>query len=171
MELSQSQTGRMEFNPDFFELVDIIDDTELLLSGSIEQKSISLSKILPSNTPVFADKKMVSTILRNLISNAVKFTHPGGKISISVEEKQDELIVSVSDNGIGISEVNREKLFKIDQSYSSPGTKNEIGTGLGLILCKDFVEKHGGKIWVESELGKGSEFKFTIPIKDLREND
>ncbi len=90
-----------------------------------------------------------------------------------MEEKQDELIVSVSDNGMGISEANREKLFKIDQSYSSPGTKNEKGTGLGLILCKDFVEKHGGTIWVESELGQGSIFYFTIPYTKVskKKND
>ena len=163
MEWSQSQTGRMEFNPEYFELVNLINDTELLLSGAIEQKSISLSKILPSSAPVFADKKMASTILRNLISNAIKFTHPEGKIIITVEDKQDEVIVSISDNGVGISEVNRNKLFKIDQSYSTAGTINEKGTGLGLILCKEFVEKHGGKIWVESEENKGSTFCFTLP--------
>ncbi|MDA3905666.1 MAG: HAMP domain-containing sensor histidine kinase [Bacteroidales bacterium] len=164
VEWSQSQTGRMEFNPEYFELVELIKDSELLLSGVMEQKSISLSKSVPSNAPVFADKKMISTVLRNLISNAIKFTHSGGKISIALEEKQDELLVSVSDTGVGISKEDSKKLFKIGQSYSTSGTNKEKGTGLGLILCKDFVEKHGGKIWVESEEGKGSNFKFTIPI-------
>lgn len=163
MEWSQSQTGRMEFNPEYFELVGLIKDTELLLSGAVKQKSISITINVPSNVPAYADKKMISTVLRNLISNAIKFTHPEGKISISVEEKQAELLISVSDTGVGISKVDNEKLFKIDQTYSTSGTKNEKGTGLGLILCKDFVEKHGGKIWAESEEGKGSTFYFTIP--------
>jgi two-component system sensor histidine kinase/response regulator len=163
MEWSRSQTGRMEFNPEYFELVVLIKDTDLLLSGAMEQKSISLSKSVPSNVSVYADKKMISTVLRNLISNAIKFTHPGGKITISVEERKAELRVSVSDNGVGIPKASIEKLFSIDESYSTVGTTNEKGTGLGLILCKDFVEKHGGKIWVESEEGKGSTFYFSIP--------
>jgi len=166
MEWSQSQTGRMEFNPEYFELVDLIKETTVLLSGAMEQKSISISKNVPANLPVFGDKKMISTILRNLISNALKFTHPEGKISISVEEKQEELLVSVSDNGVGIPKANINKLFKIDESYSTAGTKNEKGTGLGLILCKEFVKKHGGKIWIESEEGKGSTFYFTIPTNN-----
>ncbi len=165
MEWSQSQSGRMEYNPEYFELVNLIKDTELILSGALEQKSLSLSKILPSNAPVFADKKMISTVLRNLISNAIKFTNQGGKISISLEEKIYEIIVAVSDTGVGISKANSEKLFKIEHSYSTPGTKNEEGTGLGLILCKEFVEKQGGKIWVESEEAKGSTVYFTIPNK------
>jgi two-component system sensor histidine kinase/response regulator len=167
MEWSQSQTERMEFNLEHFELVELIKDAELLLTGALEQKSISLSKNVPSNAPVFADKKMISTVLRNLISNAIKFTHTGGKITISVEEKQHELLVSVSDTGVGISKEDSEKLFKIDETYSTPGTNKEKGTGLGLILCKEFVEKHGGKIWVESEVGKGSTFYFTIPRSNI----
>lgn len=165
MEWSQSQTGRMEYNPEHFEMVNLIKETTLLLSGALEQKSLSLSKNVPSNAPVFADKKMISTVLRNLISNAIKYTHIEGRIIISVKEKQNELLVSVSDTGVGISKDNCEKLFKIDETYSSPGTNKEKGTGLGLILCKEFVEKHGGKIWVESEEGIGSTFIFTLPIK------
>ena len=164
MEWSQSQTGRMEFNPEYFELIELIKDTELLLTGTLEQKSISITKNLPSNAPVFADKKMISTVLRNLISNAIKFTYPEGKIVISVEEKQEGIIVSIHDNGVGISKSNTEKIFRIDEGYSTKGTKNETGTGLGLILCKEFVEKHGGKIWVESEEKKGSVFYFTLPL-------
>lgn len=170
MEWSKMQTGRMEFNPMFFELDELIKDTELLLSGAIEQKSITISKNLLSNETVFADKKMIATVLRNLISNAIKFTYPGGEITISVEEKQNELLVSVSDTGVGISKERIDKLFSINESYSTTGTKNEKGTGLGLILCKDFVEKHGGKIWVESEEGNGSTFYFTKPyIKEPKE--
>ena len=162
MEWSQTQTGRMEYNPEYFELMELIKGTELLLSGAIEQKSITLSKITPDTVAIFADKRMISAVLRNLISNAIKYTHPEGNITITVEEKQHEMLVSVSDNGVGISKVDREKLFKIDQTYSTSGTKNEKGTGLGLILCKEFVEKHDGKIWVESEVGKGSTFYFNL---------
>jgi signal transduction histidine kinase len=103
-------------------------------------------------------------VIRNLISNAIKFTSQEGTITVSIEQKQDELIVAVEDNGIGIRKENIDKLFRIDESTSTVGTQNEKGTGLGLMLCKEFITKHGGKIWVESELGKGSVFAFSIPI-------
>jgi signal transduction histidine kinase len=112
---------------------------------------------------VFADKAMINTILRNLISNAIKFTYPGGQIIISAEKMPDELKISISDNGIGIKKEAIGKLLRIDENNTRIGTQNERGTGLGLILCKEFIEKHQGKIWVESELGKGSKFSFTIP--------
>ena len=166
MEWAQSQSGRMKFNPEYFELVELLKDLELLLSGVIEQKSISISKNVSSNGSVFADKKMISTVLRNLISNAIKFAKPGGKIIISIAHNQKELVVSVKDNGIGIPKPNIEKLFRIDESFTTPGTQNETGTGLGLIICKDFIEKHHGKLWVESQEGKGSTFYFAIPYKD-----
>jgi len=106
---------------------------------------------------------MINTILRNLISNAIKFTNPGGEIVISTEQMPDELVVSVSDNGVGIDKESISKLFRIDKSSSTLGTANEKGTGLGLLLCKEFAERHGGRIWVESESGKGSKFSFSIP--------
>jgi len=163
MEWAQSQTGRMEYTPEYFELVALIKDTTLLLSSTLEEKSITLTKNVPSNATVFADKKMISTVLRNLISNAIKFTHTEGEISIAVEEKKDELLISISDNGVGIAKASIDKLFKIDQTYSTTGTNKEKGTGLGLILCKEFIEKHEGNIWAESEEGKGSTFYFTLP--------
>jgi len=101
---------------------------------------------------------------RNLISNAIKFTNPGGTIVISAELKQNEWMICVSDNGLGIKKENINKLFRIEENISTPGTQKEKGTDLGLILCKEFVEKHGGKIWVDSELNKGSNFKFTLPL-------
>jgi len=111
------------------------------------------------------------TVLRNLVSNAIKFTKKGGTININAEENSGEVRISVSDTGIGISDVDLAKLFDISQVISSKGTENEKGTGLGLLLCKEFVEKHGGKIWVESEVGKGSSFYFTFPsnteLKDI----
>lgn len=163
MEWSRSQTGRMEFNPEYVEIVELIREATELLNDSALQKSITIFRELPHNAPVFADKEMIGTILRNLISNAIKYTHPGGTIVVSTEQKPDECLVSVRDNGIGIKKDDIEKLFRIDVSHTTKGTKNEAGTGLALILCKEFIDKHGGKIWAESEEGKGSTFCFTIP--------
>ena len=163
MDWSYSQTGTMKFCPEDIDLVDLIRGITTLLNYSALQKSITLHTELPNYIFVSADKAMVSSILRNLISNAIKFTKPGGEIIISTEQKLDKLIVSVSDNGVGIKPKAIKKLFRIDGNYSTIGTQNEKGTGLGLILCKSFIEKHGGEIWVESELGKGSKFCFTIP--------
>jgi signal transduction histidine kinase/CheY-like chemotaxis protein len=163
MEWSRSQTGRMEFNPEYIDLVSSINKIILLYVDIARQKSITIKNILPQKAYVFADNAMISTVLRNLISNAIKFTMPGGKIIVSAIEKQDEILFSVSDNGVGISKNSIEKLFRIDQSYSTTGTNKETGTGLGLILCKEFVEKNLGKIWVESEEKKGSTFYFTLP--------
>jgi len=107
---------------------------------------------------------MIKTILRNLVSNALKFTNNGGTINVSSEENSENVTISISDNGVGIKPENITKLFNISEVITTKGTAEETGTGLGLLLCKEFVEKHGGKIWVESEVGKGSEFKFTLPM-------
>jgi signal transduction histidine kinase len=163
LEWARLQTGGMGFNAEFVEIVGVINNAAELLADVANQKSISILKELPANAPLIADKEMISMIIRNLISNAIKFTNQGGKIILSVEKKQNEIIIAVKDNGIGIAKSNIEKLFKIEESYSTKGTQNEQGTGLGLILCKEFVEKHGGKIWVESEVGIGSVFNFSIP--------
>ena len=163
MDWARSQTGKMEFIPEYFELVNFIKDITSLFEDIAGQKSIIIKKDLPLNAPVFADHAMISTVIRNLISNAIKFTKPEGEITISAIEKPDQLIIMVKDSGIGISNDRIEKLFRLDETYSTPGTKDEKGTGLGLILCKEFIEKHGGKIWVESTPGEGSIFIFTIP--------
>ncbi len=163
LEWSRLQTGRMEFSPEYADIIVLINQVIDLLQDSAKQKAITISKILPRSAPVLADKAMISTVLRNLISNAVKFNAPGGKIAITVIHKQNELEITVRDNGVGIEKDDIGKLFRIDQSFSTKGTQNEKGTGLGLILSKEFVEKHGGRIWVESEPEKGSEFHFTLP--------
>ncbi len=163
LEWSRSQTGRMEFNPEYIEIIGLINDATELHFDAAQQKSISISLEIPRKTLVFADKAMIATILRNMISNAVKFTHPGGQIIISSEQKENELWITITDNGVGIKKTNLEKLFRLDQNLSTLGTKNEKGTGLGLLLCKEFVEKHGGQIRIESEPGKGSTFGFSIP--------
>jgi len=164
LEWARAQTGRMEFNPQVFDLVDLIGENLKLFYVIASQKEITINKVLPDKITVFADKPMIATVLRNLISNAIKFTKQSGEITIFAERFAQETRVSVSDNGIGISSERLKKLFCIDQSESTRGTNNETGTGLGLILCKEFVEKHGGKIWVESEIGKGSTFFFEIPF-------
>lgn len=163
MEWSRSQTGRLEFNPIHFEMISLVQDVVLLFSDSAFQKSIAINLDLPTHAPVFADKEMISTILRNLLSNAIKFTNTHGKILIKVQIEPHRLLVSVSDNGIGIPIEAIENIFRIDSKYTTPGTQNETGTGLGLILCKDFIKKHKGEIWVESEQKKGSVFSFFIP--------
>ncbi len=163
MDWARSQTGKMEFIPEYFELVGFIKEITPLFDNIAGQKAITIKKDLPPNAFVYADQAMINTVFRNLISNAIKFTQPEGEITISVVEKPDKLTVAVKDSGVGISKDRIEKLFRLDETYSTPGTNNEKGTGLGLILCKEFIEKHGGKIWVESTPGEGSIFIFTIP--------
>ena len=110
---------------------------------------------------------MFDTVLRNLVSNSIKFTRQGGEITFGINEEPEEglLQIAVSDNGVGMKDEVLAKLFKIDEHVTTKGTEKEKGTGLGLILCKEFIEKHDGKIWAESTLGEGSKFKFTIPYK------
>ena len=158
------QTGRMEFKSENVDLVSLINEVTELSSDFARQKSLTIYREVPSSIIVLGDKAMISSVLRNLISNAIKFTNPGGKIVISTEQNNNILTVKVTDNGVGIKKNEIDKLFHIESCVSTPGTQEEQGTGLGLILCSDFVQKHGGKIWVESEAGKGSIFKFTIPL-------
>ncbi len=162
MDWSRSQTGRMEFDPEFFEMNNLINETIDLFTDIAGQKSITIKTSLPPILPLFADKAMISTVMRNLISNAIKFTSHNGEIIISATEQQEGFKVSVADDGVGMSKTSLNKLFRLDENFSTPGTNKEQGTGLGLILCKEFIEKHGGKIWVESEEGKGSKFSFWI---------
>ena len=161
---SQSQSGRMEFNPVYFDIVPIINDVTLLLNDIARQKSILITNTFPPDIQVFADREMISAVLRNLISNAIKFTKPEGKITISASANQTELIVSVSDTGVGIPEDSIDKIFNISNGYSTPGTQNENGTGLGLILCKEFVNKNNGEIWVDSKDGIGTTIYFSLPL-------
>jgi len=159
---AQSQKGTIAFNPEKINLLLIVNETCRLLSRMSEKKSIKLLNKIEPTIFIDADKDMISTVIRNLISNAIKFTPTGGEILIQAELKQYHTEISVKDNGIGISEEIQSKLFNISENTSTNGTENETGTGLGLILCKEFIEKHSGKIWVESEIDKGSTFYFTI---------
>lgn len=164
MAWAQSQSGKMDFNPVSFDIISLINEVTLLLNDTARQKSILIINKLPPNIQVNADYEMISTVLRNLISNAIKFTQPEGKITISASDKQNQVIVSVSDTGVGISKERIDKLFTISDGYSTPGTQNEKGTGLGLILCKEFVNKNNGEIWVESKLGIGTTLYFSLPL-------
>ena len=163
LEWARTQTGTMNFQPEYIELVSLINEIVELANDSAKHKSIQIIKKIPHNIVALVDKAMIGTVLRNLISNAIKFSGSNGEIVVAAEKKPQEIIFSVSDNGVGMSKNTIGKLFRIDQNLSTKGTHNELGTGLGLILCREFVEKHGGKIWAESEVGKGSKFTFTIP--------
>jgi signal transduction histidine kinase len=112
---------------------------------------------------IYAHRNSINTVVRNLIANAIKFTPPEGKITVNVQSQADSVVVSIADTGVGMSKDVMNKLFRIDTKHTTKGTADEKGTGLGLILCKEFVEKNGGHIWVESEEGKGSVFRFTVP--------
>jgi two-component system, sensor histidine kinase and response regulator len=165
LEWSRSQTGRIEYAPEIFELNGFIETITPLFDDVAAHKSIIIKRNLTQNILAYADKKMISVVLRNLISNAIKFTRQEGEIIIDTRKEQNEITVTVSDNGVGISKHRIEWLFHIDQSDSTHGTAGEQGTGLGLILCKEFVEKHGGRIWAESEEGRGSAFSFALPLE------
>jgi two-component system sensor histidine kinase/response regulator len=161
---ARAQSGKFPYSPKELNLKNVSDDVVESISSNAKAKSITISVSPNNDFEIFADVNMLKTILRNLVSNAIKFTHKGGKIDILAEKDNSSVIVSVSDNGVGMDQETMAKLFDTSQNHSTNGTESEKGTGLGLLLCKEFVEKHGGKIWVESELGKGSAFKFTLPV-------
>lgn len=159
---SGSQTGRIEIEFKNQDLKKLIDNNIDLLINSAENKKITLSTNLKNSLFVFVDYNMVNTILRNLIGNAIKFSNQDEIITINAKETDECILVSVSDTGVGISPENISKLFKVDENVITRGTADEIGTGLGLILCKEFVDKHKGKIWVESIPNKETTFFFTL---------
>lgn len=163
MTWAQSQSGRMDYNPEYFEIDFLVQEAKQLLNDIAKQKSIIINNTIKTNNQVFADKAMISAVLRNLISNALKFTNIGGKITISAENKENMINITINDDGVGISEDNISRLFQIAENQSTSGTENEKGTGLGLILCKEFIEKNNGKIWVKSTVGNGSSFFFSLP--------
>jgi signal transduction histidine kinase len=143
-------------------------------TGAIEQlkgvatiKHLLINCTIAEEVQVYADTHMLITILRNLISNAIKFTPSGGTITILATENSKETVFMVSDTGIGMTEKHIEQLFDIGEKVVTKGTNNEKGTGLGLVLCKDFVEKHGGRIHVKNKPGLGSTFMFTLPVKSV----
>jgi len=160
---ANSQRGKIDFVPMQIDLSEIAMETVYLTKPTAELKNIDLKSNLDFDITAYCDLQMTRTIIRNLVSNALKFTPEGGKININQRYKGELLEIEVEDSGIGMSDDVKNKLFRIDVNVTTRGTNQEQGTGLGLILCKEFVEKQGGKIWVESEQGKGSKFIFTLP--------
>lgn len=161
---ANSQSGNLKFNPKKINVAQQVTDVVSFLEIQAINKDITISNTVDNTIFVKADKNMLDTILRNLISNAIKFTQPMGEIQIYSTLKNDFVEITVNDNGVGVMETEIEAIFSVKELNSSIGTSNEQGSGLGLILCKDFVESHDGKIWVESVVNEGSEFKFTLPI-------
>jgi PAS domain S-box-containing protein len=163
---AKTQTGKIEFNPQKIALEDIVDEVLSVLSISAKNKNIDIQVDLKQET-IVADRNMLNTVLRNLISNAIKYTNRDGVIVIytnSIKVNNRPFVtITVEDNGVGIPQEDQNKIFNIEGNYSTIGTEEEKGTGLGLLLCKEFVEKHNGQIWCESEDNKGSRFKFTLP--------
>ena len=166
LEWARMQQGFTNFEPNALQLLPFVTTTLQPLLDSANKKGIELIIHIPESLQVFADENMLASTIRNLASNAVKFTPAGGKVSISAKATPDGKIeISVKDSGIGMDAEIVHNMFKLDVSISRKGTDGEPSTGLGLLLCKDFIEKHGGRIWAESEEGKGSTFCFTLPAK------
>jgi len=163
LEWAVSQNKEKNFNPVKINLFELLREEIESLKTPASQKQIKLIHSIEPDLNVTADLQMVKTILRNLMSNAIKYTNPYGEVTIDAQENKRFVEVGVKDNGVGISTEEQNKLFKIEAFHSTPGTNNETGTGLGLLLCKEFVELHGGNIRIESEKGKGSRFAFTLP--------
>ncbi|MGQ7868866.1 tetratricopeptide repeat protein [Sunxiuqinia sp. sy24] len=160
---SRSQTGVLEYAPQRLNLRDIYMDLENLLKPYAEQKNIRLLNDIPEGTSIFADPMMLEAILRNLLNNAIKFTHEDGWVKINAQNDEHRVIVCVEDTGLGMSGDEMDCLFQIDSKVKRKGTNKEDGSGLGLLVCSEFVQKNRGHIWVDSQPGEGSRFYFSIP--------
>ena len=162
---SRIQRGAMKCEPNCIDLFDIVEENMAIFMSRAEYKEVALRSLIQENTLAYADYDMVNTVVRNLISNALKFTDTGGSITVSAVSENQHVEVTISDTGCGIDEEGIANIFRIDTTYTSIGTAGEQGTGLGLILCKELIEQNGGRIWVESEIGEGTVFRFTVPQK------
>ncbi|MBK7029245.1 MAG: HAMP domain-containing histidine kinase [Bacteroidales bacterium] len=166
LQWARIQQGAITFNPETVKLLPIVHENLELMKDAAIHKGIRIDLNIPDHLSVFADINVLQTIMRNHISNAIKFTPKGGRVNISAKNTdQNDVEISISDSGIGMKKAMLERLFQLDAKSGRPGTEGEPSTGLGLLLCKEFIEKHGGQINVESEEGKGSKFSFTIPNK------
>ena len=163
LQWARTQTDKIKFSPEDVDIHDVVKSTVDLQKISAEKKKIEIKSHVKKNNFAYADKNMITTVIRNLISNAIKFTKSNGKIEIAFNGNEKSVEITISDNGIGINQENLENLFRIDSYSSTSGTLGESGTGLGLIICKEFVEKNGGKINVVSKEGKGTAFTFSLP--------
>jgi len=164
LEWSQIQQGLIPFNPTVIQLRSLADESAAMVLDAAKNKGIELASDIQENIEAFTDSHILQTIMRNLVSNAIKFTPEGGKVSLSAKVDNDlNIQISIHDTGIGMSKAMVDNLFRVDVKTNRLGTNNEPSSGLGLLLCREFIEKYGGKLWVESEEGKGSTFYFTIP--------
>ncbi|TAD97501.1 MAG: hypothetical protein EAZ97_12410 [Bacteroidetes bacterium] len=163
---SKGQMHGIEARPTIVDLQKIVHENFQLLKASADKKQISLKTNIRQSLFIFVDPDMISLVVRNLISNAIKFTKNGGKVQIDGRRSDQFILMSVTDTGVGISEEDKNKLFRLETQYTTLGTASEKGTGLGLVLCKNFVEDNGGKIWVESEFGKGATFGILLPAQE-----
>lgn len=162
LQWSRSQTGNIKYQPEEFQIIELVNNNVVLIENMMKEKQLRMDVVVNEHCKVYADKNMINTIIRNLLTNAVKFTETGG-IHITLEEDTKLYKLKIKDTGVGMNKEKAKTLFEIGGSKSTEGTRGESGTGLGLIICKDFIEKNGGEIGVESEEGKGSEFYFTLP--------
>jgi len=164
MEWSHMEQGLIPFVPKSYFLIPCLKESLVLVLEAAKAKNIVIDFNIPDNLVVYADKNMLESVFRNLVFNAIKFTPRGGLITVSAKSLPDNSIeFSVTDNGIGMDDNIIANLFSIDAKPGRKGTENELSTGLGLVICKDLVEKHGGQLFVESNVGKGSVFRFTLP--------
>ncbi|WP_321286029.1 tetratricopeptide repeat-containing sensor histidine kinase [uncultured Sunxiuqinia sp.] len=163
LDWSRSQTGRLEYTPREFNFCDIYESIERLLLPAAADKNIQLIAEMPEQVTVYSDPMMVETVMRNLLNNAIKFTNEKGQVKTVLKSEKETVTVCVEDTGVGINPDDLNKLFQIDSKVKRKGTNEEDGTGLGLVICNEFVRKNGGHIWGESVLGQGSRFYFTLP--------
>lgn len=162
---SRLQAGKIVVQKSYLNLFELVNRINNLLSPNFSNKNITFHNRINPNQIIYADEDLIYLLIQNLVSNAIKFTNENGKIEINSIDNLDSVQISVSDNGIGIKPESFDKIFRIETHYTTRGTKNEKGNGFGLALCKEIVTKHGGKIWFESELNKGTTFYCTIPTK------
>ena len=166
LEWSRTQTGKIEFLPRLLDVEPLVRDNMAILKTGFLRKNIHVDIQVPSGITLFADENMIKLVIRNLLSNALKFTHQGGKVLVRANTEDNKTVITVEDDGIGIKKEDLVRLFRIDDQLRTTGTEKESGSGLGLILCKEFVEQNQGRIWVRSVFGEGSSFSFALPAAD-----
>lgn len=159
---TRSQLNSIKITPRKIDLLELVNEISIILNNQADSKKIAIENLVRKSTFIYADKNTITTVLRNLISNAIKFTNTGGCVKIYAIEKNEDYVITIEDNGTGIEKSDINNLFRLDTKVQKDGTAKEKGSGLGLLLCKEFIEKNNGIIWVESEVGKGSKFIFNL---------
>ncbi len=163
---SRTQTDRIKYSPIKFDLHSLVNEIQHMLHGNAEKKQLALLNLVPEASYVYADKNMINTVLRNLVSNSIKFTPEDGTISVEAAPEKESIHVTVKDNGVGIPLDKQGMLFSFGEFHSTSGTAGEPGTGLGLIICNEFIKKHGGELRLSSESGKGTSFTFDLASQE-----